>query len=152
MPYVEGDHYFISDRSGLRFRVSEMRKEWNGSVVHVSEWDPRHPQDFVRGLADKQSVPNARPQPIDIYVGPLTTAIAAAAAAGAMTVTVENGARFASGDRVAVFLDNGEIFRVILSGVAGNVLSLVDPLPWATSPGLKVIDFTANAPSDVRPA
>ena len=34
----------ISDRSGMAFSYNEMVKEWNGSVVHVSEFEPKHPQ------------------------------------------------------------------------------------------------------------
>ena len=34
----------ISDRSGMAFPYNEMVKEWNGSVVHVSEFEPKHPQ------------------------------------------------------------------------------------------------------------
>mgnify|MGYP003108559325 FL=1 len=34
----------ISDRSGLEFPYLEMVKEWNGSLVHKSEYDPKHPQ------------------------------------------------------------------------------------------------------------
>ena len=35
---------FISDRSGLEFPYREMVKEWNGSRVHVSEFEPKQPQ------------------------------------------------------------------------------------------------------------
>jgi hypothetical protein len=34
----------ISDRSGQAFPYNEMLKEWNGSWVHISEYDPKHPQ------------------------------------------------------------------------------------------------------------
>ena len=34
----------ISDRSGMAFPYREMVKEWNGSFVHVSEFEPKHPQ------------------------------------------------------------------------------------------------------------
>ena len=36
--------YGISDRSGFRYRLREMRKEWNGSLVHKSEYEEKHPQ------------------------------------------------------------------------------------------------------------
>ena len=35
---------FISDRSGMEFPYKEMVKEWNGSRVHVSEFEAKHPQ------------------------------------------------------------------------------------------------------------
>jgi hypothetical protein len=34
----------ISDRSGLEFPYREMVKEWNGSLVHISEFEPKQPQ------------------------------------------------------------------------------------------------------------
>ena len=34
----------ISDRSGMEFPYTEMVKEWNGSLVHYSEFEPKHPQ------------------------------------------------------------------------------------------------------------
>ena len=34
----------ISDRSGMEFPYDEMVKEWNGSLVHYSEFEPKHPQ------------------------------------------------------------------------------------------------------------
>ena len=33
----------ISDRSGLEFPYREMVREWNGSFVHVSEFEPKQP-------------------------------------------------------------------------------------------------------------
>ena len=30
----------ISDRSGMAFPYQEMVKEWNGSLVHYSEYEP----------------------------------------------------------------------------------------------------------------
>ena len=35
---------FISDRSGQEFPYSEMVIEWNGSRVHISEFEKKHPQ------------------------------------------------------------------------------------------------------------
>ena len=34
----------ISDRSGMEFPYKEMVKEWNGSMVHKSEFEAKHPQ------------------------------------------------------------------------------------------------------------
>ena len=35
---------FISDRSGMAFPYQEMVIEWNGSRVHISEYEPKQPQ------------------------------------------------------------------------------------------------------------
>ena len=34
----------ISDRSGLEFPYREMVREWNGSLVHFTEFEPKQPQ------------------------------------------------------------------------------------------------------------
>jgi len=54
---------FISDRSGQAFPYSEMVIEWNGSRVHISEFEPKHPQlEPKPTTADGQGSRNARPQ------------------------------------------------------------------------------------------
>ena len=54
---------FISDRSGQAFPYSEMVIEWNGSRVHISEYEAKHPQlEPKPTTADGQGLVNARPQ------------------------------------------------------------------------------------------
>ena len=53
----------ISDRSGLRFPYLEMVREWNGSLVHYSEYEAKQPQldpQWVGG--DAQALLNPRVQ------------------------------------------------------------------------------------------
>ena len=53
---------FISDRSGQAFPYKEMVKEWNGSRVHISEFEAKHPQlEPKPHTADPQGLRNARP-------------------------------------------------------------------------------------------
>ena len=62
----------ISDRSGMAFPYNEMVKEWNGSTVHISEYEEKHPQlEPLPIIQDPQSLDNARPQIADsrIFVG-----------------------------------------------------------------------------------
>ena len=43
--YASGKHArAISDRSGMEFPHNEMVREWNGALVHVSEFEPKQPQ------------------------------------------------------------------------------------------------------------
>ena len=39
----------ISDRSGMEFPYNEMVREWNGMLVHKSEFEAKHPQLEPRG-------------------------------------------------------------------------------------------------------
>ena len=51
----------ISDRSGLAFPYTEMLKEWNGSFVHTSEFESKHPQIEMKShKPDRQALQNAR--------------------------------------------------------------------------------------------
>ena len=51
----------ISDRSGMAFPYKEMVKEWNGSLVHISEFEPKHPQlDPPYHKADAIALKNPR--------------------------------------------------------------------------------------------
>ena len=56
----------ISDRSGQRFLYQEMVQEWNGSFVHYTEYEPKHPQlePKVPGN-DPQGLQNARPDRVE---------------------------------------------------------------------------------------
>ena len=54
----------ISDRSGLRFPYTEMVREWNGFLVHTSEYEPKQPQLTPKPVgSDSQALWNPRPQP-----------------------------------------------------------------------------------------
>ena len=72
--YVPGDYNVICDRCGAKVKASQTAKEWNGLRVCRRHWEPRHPQDFVRGRADRQAVPDARPEGTDMF---LTAAVSA---------------------------------------------------------------------------
>ena len=65
----------ISDRSGMAFPYNEMVQEWNGSWVHISEFEPKHPQlEPLPIVTDPQSLQHARPQRKDsrVFVGGAT--------------------------------------------------------------------------------
>ena len=63
MAFAKGKHSkAISDRSGLEFPYTEMVKEWNGMLVHTSEYEPKQPQlDPKPKGSDPQGLLNARP-------------------------------------------------------------------------------------------
>jgi len=58
--------YMISDRSGQRFPYQEMVQEWNGSWVHISEYEPKQPQlEPKPTTADPQGLRYAHPDRIE---------------------------------------------------------------------------------------
>jgi len=61
--FAQGKHALaISDRSGLAFPYNEMVREWNGALVHNSEYEPKQPQLQPKPTnADPQALQRARP-------------------------------------------------------------------------------------------
>ena len=79
----------ISDRSGLEFPYREMVREWNGSIVHVSEFEPKQPQLEPRpSSADGISLRNVRVARIETAVPNLLPPNPFAITNGSTTVTV----------------------------------------------------------------
>lgn len=62
--FATGKHAFgISDRSGFRYRLKDMRKEWNGLLVGRDEWEEKHPQlQPLRAIPDPQALRDPRPE------------------------------------------------------------------------------------------
>jgi len=60
--YKPGSFYRICDRTGFATRAERTRTEWNNLIVSDRVWEARQPQDFVKGVADNQTVPYARPR------------------------------------------------------------------------------------------
>jgi len=73
--YVPGDFYRVDDRSGFKIRAKRSRQEWNGLIVSYKLWEPRQPQDFVKGVIDDQSVPLPRPRQPNTYTNPENTGL-----------------------------------------------------------------------------
>jgi len=67
MPYARGKYAkAISDRSGMAFPYREMVTEWNGSFVHKSEFEAKHPQIRRKHIkSDAVALANARPRQKD---------------------------------------------------------------------------------------
>lgn len=57
-----GDWNVISDRSGQKLKRSDCRYTWQGWLVGMNEWEPRHPQLDVRGRDEEIAVPDSRPR------------------------------------------------------------------------------------------
>ena len=60
--YASGKYALaISDRSGMAFPYDEMVREWNGSLVHYSEYEPKQPQLEPKPVGnDPQALQNPR--------------------------------------------------------------------------------------------
>jgi hypothetical protein len=65
--YNDGNWNAICDECGKKFKFSQLKKRWDGLFVCEREWEPRHPQDFVKGIRDNMSVPISRPEASNLY-------------------------------------------------------------------------------------
>ena len=78
----------ISDRSGVAFPYKQMVKEWNGSFVHRSEYEGKHPQLEPGPVsADAQALENARPQEqhvVTVSIGRGADSVFSVASSGSM--------------------------------------------------------------------
>ena len=88
--FSKGKHaQFISDRSGMAFPYSEMVREWNGSRVHVSEFEPKQPQLEPRAHgADPEGLQNAKPDRTEPATQNLLPANPFNITSGSTTITV----------------------------------------------------------------
>jgi len=83
----------ISDRSGQAFPYQEMITEWNGSFVHISEYEPKHPQIRRKKItADAIALQKARPmrfqQPKTVASNDITLADSGGTSVGVANLTL----------------------------------------------------------------
>lgn len=64
MAFASGKNAWgISDRSGFRYRLREMKREWTGLLVGPDEFEPKHPQlTPPHNISDPQALRNPRPE------------------------------------------------------------------------------------------
>lgn len=154
--YRPGSYYVTDDRTGFPTRAERTRKEWNGLRVSECVWEPRQPQDLVRGVKDDQTVPDPRVLAPASFVGPFWTTTTQAIAIRQYTVPLTDITGFAIGDLVAIMMDSGEMFRAYVRLVGdlggGQVgLTLWTNLPHVVSAGAQVWDYgpIAGGPQQV---
>lgn len=73
--FVLGRWNVICDRCGFEYKSNQLRKEWTGLRVCSGPntndcWEPRHPQDHLKGKADRQAPPWTRPETEGTDVSP----------------------------------------------------------------------------------
>ena len=66
--YSRGSWNTICDVCGRQYKANDLRKRWDNLMVCNQDFEERQPQDFVRGVADTQAVPWARPEGTDTFV------------------------------------------------------------------------------------
>lgn len=148
--YIPGDFWRICDRCGGKFRASMTYRTWDGLFVCREDWETRHPQDFVRGRLDNQNVPNARPEPVNSIIGPLTTQLSVAATASSTSLSVQSSVRFEPGDSIGIICDDGSTrARTVNTVPTTTSLTITAALRASAAIGNIVIDYSAVSEPDI---
>ena len=113
----------ISDRSGMAFKYTEMVKEWNGSFVHISEFEPKHPQIRRKHTtADAIALQNSRnmkfQQPDQKFSNDITLSDSGGASVGVANLTLPGDFAFKTQD-----------FEIIRNGVSSILHSMIPEDP-----------------------
>ena len=97
----------ISDRSGMAFPYQEMVREWTGSLVHTSEFEPKHPQIRRKTVrADAVALQNTRS--MDFQQPTLVNGvIASTGGQGMMTASLTLPGDFAFSTQTSEVTSNG---------------------------------------------
>lgn len=122
--FVPGSFYRICDRTGFKVRAGKTRAEWTTRIIRTQSWEARQPQDFVRGVADPQYVPDARPQQQNVFIGPLQTMIATSASAGDNFISVQSTLGMMIGDKIEIILDgDADTFLAVIVNIGSGGFS-----------------------------
>ena len=66
--WENGSWNVICDVCGRQYKSYELQMRWDGVMVCSGDWEPRQPQDFVRGIADIQAPKWTRPEQTDHFI------------------------------------------------------------------------------------
>lgn len=61
-------NYEICERSGFKVKAGELKREWDGAMVHPRFWEPRHSLDFVRSKPEHRTG-SPSPEQTDTFIG-----------------------------------------------------------------------------------
>lgn len=66
--FILGDSKACCDCCGFDYKLSQLRKRWDGAMVCDKDWEPRHPQDSLKARPERNNVKNARTEPAPRYL------------------------------------------------------------------------------------
>ena len=121
----------ISDRSGMEFPYREMLREWNGSLVHVSEYEPKQPQLEPKPHgADGIALKNVRTDRVEPATPNLLPGNPFTLTSGSAVVTVKEPGHGRSTSDTVVFRNvegsPGGIAFTVFENTSGFSITVVD--------------------------
>ena len=130
----------ISDRSGMEFPYKEMVREWNGSFVHVSEFEPKQPQLEPKPMnGDSISLRHVRPDRIETAVPNLLPSNPFTITNGSTTVTVTEPNHGRSTSDTVRFRDASNVANLpaaTINASGGYTITKVDDNNYTFSSGV----------------
>jgi len=131
--FILGDYNFICDKCGMKRKASTGKTQWDGLFVCPQCYDIRHPQDFIEGIPDDQSVPIARP---DVTPAMGETTVLTTALRNATTIDITSIAGLVDGSSIGIVLDNGSTHYTYCDGApSGNTVTMGSYLPSQATAG-----------------
>jgi hypothetical protein len=147
--YKPGDYLVICDKCGMRRYASECRLDWQNLLLCEPCWEPRHPQDFVEGVEDDQSVPISRPA-VAASMG--ETTVKTTAAANATTIDLTSTTGIADKDAIGIVLDAGTVHWTYSDDdPSGDTVTLGSYLPGTATAGNVVYLPSINNETYISP-
>ena len=141
--------YGISDRSGMRYRLRDMKVEWNGSLVGPDEFERKHPQlGPFRVPVDGQALKNARTDRSEPAVAVLLGLNPFVhSGSGLITVTEKNHGR-STGNTVRFRTATGigtEITKALIESASGYAITVTTTDQYTfTIPGISAATESVN--------
>lgn len=56
------------DVCGFWYSSDKVRKRWDNAIVCLADWEQKHPQLSIRIPKENMGVPDARPDPTDVFI------------------------------------------------------------------------------------
>ena len=145
----------ISDRSGMEFPYKEMVREWNGSFVHVSEFEPKQPQLEPKPMnGDSISLRHVRPDRTETAVPNLLPSNPFTITNGSTTVTVDEPDHGRSTSDIVRFRDASNVANLpaaTINASAGYTITKVDDNNYTFSSGVTA-SITLKGGGDIASA
>jgi hypothetical protein len=129
--YQKGNWWVICDMCGDKVRIRDTRFNDDGYLVCYPDcWEPKHPQELVRAVPDKQTVPIARP---DSELTMYSTTLSSDATIHASTIVVTSATNISSGLSLGITLDDGTVQTVLVTAAPTGTTVPITPDVWGTA-------------------
>lgn len=147
--YAKGQWNIICDVCGRKVKSGDVRKRWDGAIVCQTDFESRHPLDFIRGRKESLTVPWTSPEPEDVFVGALDpievvvagmdddayTAFRWSSVHGVYTLPLPDG--YTLTDVTDMTEDGNTILGIVYTEADGDV-----PILWAWDEGTLTAEST----------